>query len=69
MTTADDLDPIFVSAKEAARLLGLETPQTVYALLDQQIIESQYLGRRRLVSLASLREYAASLPRTRPEAS
>lgn len=66
--TADDLDPIFVSVKQAARMLAIE-PASVYALLDQQAIESQYFRKRRLVVLTSLREYAAALPRTRPEAS
>lgn len=61
----DDLDPIFVSVKQAARMLALE-PASVYALLDQQAVASQYFGKRRLVVLASLREYAAALPTTRP---
>lgn len=58
-----DLDPIYVSVKEAARMLGLST-WAIYQKLDQQVIESRYDGRKRLVLLASLREYAAALPTT-----
>ena len=58
-------DPIFVSVKETAHMLGL-TEWTVYELLNQQAIESRYKGRRRLVVLKSLREYAANLP-TEPD--
>ena len=54
-------DPIFISVKETARLLNL-TPWSVYALLDDQKIESRYHGRRRLVSMASVKDYAANLP-------
>lgn len=62
-----DLDPIYVSVKEAARILGLST-WSLYQKLDKQVIESRYDGRKRLVSVASLREYAAALPMTAPEA-
>jgi hypothetical protein len=61
----DDLEPIFVSVKKAAQMLSL-TPATVYARLDQQLIESRYEGKKRLVVLASLREYAANLPDVAP---
>jgi excisionase family DNA binding protein len=54
-------DPIFVSVKEAAHLLNLTT-WTVYKLLDEQAIRSQYEGRRRLVRLDSVHAYADSLP-------
>ena len=56
-------DPIFISVKEAAEMLALTT-WSVYQMLDRQEIASQYHGRRRLVVLKSLREYAASLPTT-----
>lgn len=58
--------PIFVSVKEAAKMLSLST-WSMYQLLDEQVVESRYQGRRRLVAVDSLREYAASLPTTRPE--
>lgn len=66
----EQIDPIYVPVKEAARLLGLST-WSVYQKLDAQVIESRYDGRKRLVSMASLREYADSLPdvRTEPSAS
>jgi excisionase family DNA binding protein len=54
-------DPIFISVKEAARLLNLTT-WTVYKLLDEKAIQSQYQGKRRLVRLESLRSFADSLP-------
>lgn len=62
------ITPIFVSVKEAAQALGLTT-WSVYKLLDEQKIASQYHGRRRLVNVESLREYAESLPTTAPAAS
>jgi hypothetical protein len=55
--------PIFVSVKDAATMLGL-TPGGAYELVDQQRIESRYCGRRRLVVVESLIEYAANLPST-----
>lgn len=61
----DDLDPIFVSVKEAARVLSLTT-WSVYRLLDEQKIASQYHGRKRLVSVPSLRKYAKGLPTSPP---
>lgn len=60
-TAVPDITPIFVSVKEAARALSLTT-WSVYRLLDEGAIDSRYHGRRRLVSVASLNEYAASLP-------
>lgn len=64
---ASALTPIFVSVKEAAQILGLTT-WTVYQLLDKEVIDSRYQGRRRLVSYESLREYAESLPTKAPSA-
>jgi hypothetical protein len=61
------VDPIFVSVKQAAHMLAV-SPWTCYQLLEAQTIASQYQGRRRLVLLSSLREYAANLPTARPEA-
>lgn len=54
------LDPIFVSVKEAARVLSI-SPWVCYQLLDQKKIQSRYQGRRRLVVVDSLREYAKGL--------
>lgn len=56
------VEPIFVSVKEAARILGNVSPWSVYQLLDEAKIESRYHGRRRLVVLDSLRSYAKGLP-------
>lgn len=58
------LEPIFISVKEAARILSL-TPWSVYQLCDAKEIESQYHGKRRLVRLASVRSYADGLPTER----
>lgn len=60
-----ELEPLFVTVKEAARLLGVSS-WTLYQRLDQQAIESQYEGRKRLVSYPSLKAYAAGLPTTAP---
>ena len=60
-----DQDPIFVSVKEAARMLGLST-WSMYQKLNDQHIESRYDGRKRLVVVESLREYAAALPDVAP---
>lgn len=56
-------EPIFVSVKQAAVMLGVST-WLLYKILDRQEIASQYQGSRRLVRLASLREYADNLPTT-----
>lgn len=60
-----ELDPIYVTVKEAARILGLST-WSIYSKLDAQEIASRYDGRKRLVVLESLREYAAGLPAVAP---
>jgi len=65
---ATGMDPIFISVKDAARLLNV-TPWTVYQRLDQGLMESRYEGKRRLVRYASVLAYADSLPTERPEAS
>ena len=61
-------DPIYVSVKEAARILGVSS-WLMYQRLDDQAIESRYEGRRRLVDFQSLKAYAGDLPSARPEAS
>lgn len=61
------LDPICVSVKAAADALSISTWQA-YQLLDEQKIKSVYQGRRRLVLVASLREYVSNLPTERPAA-
>lgn len=60
-----ELDPIYVSVKEAARILGVST-WLMYQRLDQQVIKSRYEGRKRLVDMESLRTYAAGLPEVAP---
>lgn len=61
-----DLEPINVSVKKAADLLGVST-WLLYKRLDEQAIESTYEGRKRLVNYASLKAYAAGLPSTPPQ--
>lgn len=64
-----ELDPIFISVKEAARILSMST-WAVYSKLDQQVIESVYDGpKKRLVNYKSLKEYAEGLSAARPEKS
>lgn len=60
------LDPMYCSVKEAAKFLGDISTWQVYALLDGKKIESRYQGRRRLVVVSSLREYAEALPSDSP---
>jgi len=55
------IDPITISVKDAAAALGV-APMTIYRLCDQGVIQSGYQGRKRLVYVASLREYADNLP-------
>lgn len=59
-------DPIFISVKQAAEMLSI-TPWWTYQLCESGQIESRYIGRRRVVSVASLREYAEGLPATKAE--
>lgn len=61
--TDDTPEPIFVSVNEAARILSL-TPWSVYKLCDEQVLVSQYHGRRRLVRYESVKAYADGLPTT-----
>jgi excisionase family DNA binding protein len=59
-------DPVIelTSVKEMARTLGIST-KLAYRLLNQRVIESRYLGRRRLVSRASLNAFIEALPESR----
>lgn len=68
MSKPDTPEPIFVSVKQAAGMLGV-TPWSVYQLLGDPDcpIDNRYFGKRRLVSVDSLREYAANLPTERLE--
>lgn len=59
--TQPGIEPIFISAQQAADALNLSRWQ-LYRLLDDQAIASHYIGRRRLVSVTSLRAYADGLP-------
>lgn len=62
-----DLTPIFISAEQAARILGL-SKWMVYKLLDtkddngEPAIASQYQGKRRLIRYESVISYADGLP-------
>jgi excisionase family DNA binding protein len=60
MSADAGIDPIFISAQQAADALNV-TRWQLYKLLDEQHIDSRYLGRRRLVSVSSLRAYAEGL--------
>ena len=57
--------PISVSVDDAAQTLGLSLFETT-ELLDAQVIESHFNGRRRLVDFASLHAYYKGLPTERP---
>jgi excisionase family DNA binding protein len=56
-----DLDPLLVSVKDGARILGVSDWQ-MYELLNKGEIESRYIGRRRKIVYSSLRSYFDSLP-------
>ena len=53
---ADKLEPLAVSATEAARLLDVSRP-TLYQLLNQPGFPSFRIGKRVLVSVAGLQEW------------
>lgn len=53
--------PELLDVKEVARRLSVSAAH-VYVLLDQQVLESVYIGRRRLVKAESMRSYMESLP-------
>lgn len=65
MPDQSSLDPILISAKDAARRLGV-APWTVYQLLREEKLESRWIRNRRLIAVTDLEEYAANLPRRRP---
>lgn len=54
---ASGAEPILISVKEAARLLNL-TPWSVYEKCNSGVLASGKDGRRRMVSKASVKEYA-----------
>ena len=53
---ADKLEPLAVSAGEAARMLGVSRP-TVYQLMGREDFPSFKVGTRTLVSVEGLREW------------
>ncbi len=58
----DKLEPLAVSAPEAARLLGISKPK-VYELMGQEGFPSFKLGGRTLVSVDGLREWVRNQSR------
>ena len=52
----DKLEPLAVSAPEAARLLGVSKP-TVYQLMNRADFPAFKIGTRTLVSVEGLREW------------
>lgn len=52
--------PIFVSPKEAARLLSVSRSR-VYELMDAGLIDSTRIGQRRVIPLTSLHDFATKL--------
>lgn len=53
---ADRLEPLAISAPEAARLLGVSKP-TIYQYINREGFPSFKLGGRTLVSVEGLREW------------
>jgi hypothetical protein len=64
------VEPIFVSIRDTAKMLGI-TPWSVYQILKlvDCPLDARYYGKRRLVSVESIRRYAESLPTEPPEES
>jgi excisionase family DNA binding protein len=52
-------DRILVSKTEAARLLGVSISSVNYLIRQRELV-SRRLGRRTLVSVASMRDYASA---------
>lgn len=64
------LTPIYVTAKDAATILGGGTsPWTIHRLCRDGAIQSRFQGKRRMVVLTSLHEYANNLPTAREQES
>lgn len=61
------IEPIFVSVQEAADALNI-TRWPMQKLLKSGAVQSKVIGRRRLVSVDSLREYADALPTSHDQA-
>lgn len=51
------MEPIFVSIAEAQRMLGLGKT-SLYSLIAEKKLETKQIGRRRLVLVSSLRQFA-----------
>ena len=54
----DKLEPLAISAPEAARLLGVSKP-TIYKYMNSSDFPSFKLGNRTLISVDGLREWIA----------
>lgn len=61
-----EIQPIFVSLKQAGQMLGIST-WSARKLCEDGLVESRYHGTRRLVSVASLAAFAETLPTKRPD--
>lgn len=60
-----DTDPLLISVKDAARILGGLSAWQVYQLMDSEQLASCYVGRRRFTTPEALRAYRDSLPTER----
>lgn len=56
--TAPSAEPLLVSIREAAELLGISQRMTI-KLVDAGELRSLKIGRRRLVPMAAVRDYIA----------
>lgn len=59
---SDKMEPMAVSAPEAARLLGVSKP-TLYELMGREDFPAFKLGRRTLISVDGLREWVRNQSR------
>ena len=59
----NQIDPLFVSVNDGAKIIGLGRSK-FYELVGQQKIPIVKLGRKSLVSVAALKEFAATLTKS-----
>lgn len=55
------MKPLLISVNQACEIIGLGRTKT-YELINQNLIESKMIGRRRLITLESVCSYALGAP-------
>lgn len=67
-TDTSNLEPIYISVKQAADMLNI-TPWSIYKELKNpaSLLDDRYFGKRRLITVDSVRAFGANFPTERPE--